>query len=314
MTLAICVGYFGFRDTTSLRAAQVVNSQASLVGKQAVVFGGTSGIGEGIALRLAEGQASVAIVGRNEARGRELVQEMKTLAPNGDHEFISCDASLLSNIAKCTSQFMQSHKRLDYLVVSSGIATVQGRTETAEHIDQKLALHYFGRMGIIRGLLPLLKSTAQTGADVRVLSVLSGGVHSPYADFKKDFELKSTYSLSNAANAAGFYNDLGLDALSRANPELTFIHAAPGFVNTNWGTEMPWFIKGLVRLIQPLGRSMKDCGEYMTFGLLNPAYKGGLRILGSKGEPANRTALHTTANADFVWEQTVGLLDRASKQ
>ena len=43
--------------------------------------------------------------------------------------------------------------------------------------------------------------------------------------------------------AAGFYNDLGLDSFARQpeNKNVTFIHAAPGFVNTNWGTELPWY-------------------------------------------------------------------------
>lgn len=306
-------GWFSLRDTMSLQAVQALNAQASLIGKQAVVFGGTSGIGQGIALRLAQGQASVAIVGRNAERGRELVKEMKALAPNGDHEFISCDASLLSSIAGFATGFLRNHRRLDYLVISSGIATIQGRTETPEKIDQKLALHYFGRMAIIQGLLPLLQSTArEPNADVRVMSVLSGGVHSVYADFKKDFELKDSYSIKNAADAAGLYNDLGLDALARAHSDITFIHAAPGFVNTNWGTEMPWFIKGLVRLIQPLGTSIRDCGEFMTYGLLNPAYKGGLRILGSKGQVANVTSVHSSANADFVWEQTLQVLAKSS--
>jgi hypothetical protein len=41
---------------------------------------------------------------------------------------------------------------------------------------------------------------------------------------------------------AGFYNDLGLDALAVAesNGSVVMVHAAPGFVKTSWGTEMPW--------------------------------------------------------------------------
>jgi hypothetical protein len=42
--------------------------------------------------------------------------------------------------------------------------------------------------------------------------------------------LERTYSIKNAADAAGFYNDLALDSLSRENPSISFQHAAPGFV------------------------------------------------------------------------------------
>ncbi len=44
--------------------------------------------------------------------------------------------------------------------------------------------------------------------DPRVMSVLSGGVHGPYSSLKSDIALETTYSLKNAADAAGFYNDL----------------------------------------------------------------------------------------------------------
>ena len=115
-----------------------------------------------------------------------------------------------------------------------------------------MALHYYGRMSFIVNLLPLLRAAPAP----RVLSVLSGGVHSPHAAYAGDPTLKDSYSLSAAANAAGFYNDLGLDALSRLpeNAGVTFAHASPGFVNTRWGTEMPWYVRGLVRMLQVRAR------------------------------------------------------------
>jgi len=41
---------------------------------------------------------------------------------------------------------------LDYVVTTAGIATTQGYTPTVEGIDQKLAVHYFGRIAFIREL------------------------------------------------------------------------------------------------------------------------------------------------------------------
>lgn len=84
-------------------------------------------------------------------------------------------------------------------------------THYSEGIDVKLAVHYFSRMALTDALLPALRN----GRSPRVLSVLSGGVHSVYEGYKTDFELKTSYSLKNAADAAGFYNDLCLDAFSK---------------------------------------------------------------------------------------------------
>lgn len=140
------------------------------------------------------------------------------------------------------------------------MATFQGFTPTTEGIDQKLALHYFSRVAFIDRLMPLLEASD----DARVMTVLSAGVHSPYKHFQDDFELsKGNYSLRNAADAAGTYNDIAVDMLAREHKKVTFFHAAPGFVNTNWGTEMNVFVRGLVRLIQPLGTSIKDIGEIL---------------------------------------------------
>ena len=68
-----------------------------------------------------------------------------------------------------------------------------------------------------------------------MLSILSGGVHSPYTNLE-DLSLRKSFSIANAANAAGFYNDLALDYLAAKEKEegfnTTFIHAAPGTIRT----------------------------------------------------------------------------------
>ena len=112
-----------------------------------------------------------------------------------------------------------------------------------------------------------------------MLSVLSGGVHGAYAHWKQDPELKTHYSLKNAADAAGFYNDIGADSLAREHPTLSFMHAAPGFVNTNWGTELPWIARCAVRCLQPLGISPATCAEYMVASLLDPARGTGFHVV-----------------------------------
>ena len=55
----------------------------SLIGKEAIVVGGTSGIGMGIALRLAEAGAAVTIVGRDRTRAAQIVEQMNAAAPDG---------------------------------------------------------------------------------------------------------------------------------------------------------------------------------------------------------------------------------------
>lgn len=294
----------------SLRALRAAHSTVNGRGRQAIVAGATSGIGRGIAVRLGQAGFDVTVVGRDAARGAEVVHEIT--AGGGTATFWPVDAMLLGNIRDFSEKWAASHDKLDVLVLTQGMATIQGRTETAEGVDQKLALHYFGRMAFADQLLPLLRK----GTAPKVLSVLSAGVHGVYPHWDDDFELKTHYSLKNAADAAGFYNDLALDAMARApgNEGMAFIHAAPGFVATNWGTEMPWWLRGPIRALQAsgLGTTIQDCAEY----LLDPVFKDdtrGLVLIGARAQPAAKTPQHDQAR-DVVWGKTRALLDARLKR
>ena len=161
---------------------------------------------------------------RDAKRGASVVEKCKQMqnVTDAKHTFVACDAFSLKSIKECASQISNEHSRIDALVMSQGMATIQGFTPTVDGNDQKLTLHYFGRMAFVKSFLPGLRSA---GPDARVISVLSGGVHSAYAEYSNDFELTDNYSIKNAADAAGFYTDLGLDALALKEVGVTFVTA-----------------------------------------------------------------------------------------
>jgi len=198
----------------SLSSIKTANAVAKVAGKQAVVVGATAGIGKGVAVRLAQSDVSVTIIGRNEKRGQEVVKELKA-SGKGEHNFVQMDASLLKNAAQFAKDYAKTHDKLDYLVLSQGIATFQGYTPTEEDLDVKLALHYYSRVAFAAQLAPLLEKSD----DARVLSVLSGGIHSAYANYEKDPDLSKNYGLKDVADAAGFYNDIAADKFTETFPK-----------------------------------------------------------------------------------------------
>ncbi len=103
-----------------------------------------------------------------------------------------------------------------------------------------------------------------------------------------------------------------MDAFSQQpeNIKITFIHAAPGFVATRWGTEMPWYIKGPVRALHLFGRSTEDCGEAMCDPLFNHQ-QGGLVLIDNNANPAKKTSSHSDEAREFVFQRTMEVLDRA---
>ncbi|OQR88572.1 FabG domain-containing protein, partial [Thraustotheca clavata] len=269
------------------------NIHANFQGLKAMVVGGTAGIGEAIAKRLAQAQFDVIIVGRNKDRGHEIVLEMETINPTGKYDFLPLDVQYIKNI----HGIAENYKQLDRLVLTQGILTTQGRKETSEGIDQKLSLHYYSRMAFIQEFLPLLRASTNSP---RVLSVLSGGKHSSFPLYQQDPELKENYSLSNAATAAGFYNDLMLDSYSTdpENNTIAFAHSAPGIVNTDWGNKFPFFINLLFTPLKLFAKTPADCAELMSDFLLNPSVLPGFYVFDQYGQPATTTQLHTIEAKD----------------
>ena len=296
--------------------------------KTAVVVGATSGIGQACAKRLAQSDHwKVIAVGRSRpGRDEEIVKMLKDQSASGngqEHEFRTCDAFSLKEVKKCAEDIMDDHEKIDAVVLTQGMATTQGFTPTVDGNDEKLSLHYWSRFGMATTLLPALYKSDMTGGPV-VLTVLSGGVHSAYKKYKEDPECKKKYSVTNAANIAGFYNDVGFDALARKteNKGINIFHASPGFVNTNWGTEMPWYIKGPVRALQVFGRDPMRVANIM----LDPVFKSeagkpmlkrpngeteGIYIMDHNGLPDKLTPQHNAEARDFVWSVTKDVLGRA---
>lgn len=110
-------------------------------------MGGTSGLGTGAAIRLAALGHSVTIVGRDATRGAAVLEELRATGGGQEHRFVACDAFLLSSVRECVAALVTASPapHLDVLVLSQGMATMQGFTPTAEGLDEKLALHYWGR-------------------------------------------------------------------------------------------------------------------------------------------------------------------------
>ncbi|KAL7486107.1 hypothetical protein ACHAW6_011704 [Cyclotella cf. meneghiniana] len=316
--------------------------------KTAVVVGATNGIGKAISCRLASDGFKVIAVGRDKDgnRGPEVIDFLTKCSQSNElrHEFRACDAFELKQVKECAEGIVRDYggnnnveekDGIAALVMTQGMATVQSFTPTVEGNDQKLTLHFWSRAAFATSLLPVLRDNVNpdnlTASDASmpggpvVMSVLSGGVHSPYSKYESDPELRKHYSIKNAADFAGFYTDLFFDKLAQmpSNQGINFIHAAPGFVASNWGTEMPVFLRGSIRLIQKMaGKSPEKCANFMVqpilqcsrgeFALKRPNGAGkGLFIMNEDGTSGKLTKGHTVEAMNSVWGTTKDVLSKA---
>jgi NAD(P)-dependent dehydrogenase (short-subunit alcohol dehydrogenase family) len=155
--------------------------------------------------RLRIGNAHIIICGRNRKAADEIIATFPKTS-NSLYEFIECDASLMKNVVTSANEVKSKISTLNYLVLSQGIFTFQGRTETSEGIDVKMALHFYSRWKFVDELLPLLQKAAEQGQEARVMSVLAPGNGGKVN--VDDLGLKKTYSVAAAGLQVPTYNDL----------------------------------------------------------------------------------------------------------
>jgi 3-oxoacyl-[acyl-carrier protein] reductase len=79
-----------------------------LIGKRAVVCGGTQGIGKACALELALLGASVTLVARNEERIRGVIKELEA-KPDQKHDYIIADFSFPTELKMRVNEYVRSH-------------------------------------------------------------------------------------------------------------------------------------------------------------------------------------------------------------
>ncbi|KAJ4012013.1 hypothetical protein NW752_004408 [Fusarium irregulare] len=227
-------------------------------GSQALVVGGTSGIGYAIAKRLATSPnyqfSSITIVGRTKP----------TTMPE-NISFRPVDASSMKVLKDFARDFRAQDQKLDLLVMTQGILTMAGRTETPEGIDKKMALHFYGKQLLIRELSPIMSS------DAKVMIVLDG----KNGDAKKlnweDLDLKNTFSLATAANHCITMNDAMVQhyaATQSDGNKRFFTHAYPGVVDTATAKNSAWYFRALSKVVSTIAGSTPDeCAERLLDGM-----------------------------------------------
>jgi NAD(P)-dependent dehydrogenase (short-subunit alcohol dehydrogenase family) len=144
----------------------------ALDGKTAIVTGGTSGIGEGIAKAFVSEGAKVVIVGRREEEGRALEKQIGV-------RFVRADVANESDVKGMVDKTVEWFGRVDCLVNNAGIpAPMVSITEVdVTTIDQVLAINVKGVILGVKHAAPVMLAQ-QSGSIVNISSMagIRGGV------------------------------------------------------------------------------------------------------------------------------------------
>jgi NAD(P)-dependent dehydrogenase (short-subunit alcohol dehydrogenase family) len=169
-------------------------------GRTAVITGATGGLGYETALALASAGATVVLTGRNEAKGRRAIEEIRTQFPTAKIMYEDLDLSKLASVAGFVDRFAVAHTSLDLLINNAGVMALPKRRETADGFEMQFGTNYLGHYALTGRLLPLLRRAARP----RVVSLSSLAHRTGAIDFGdlqgiNSYNPLKTYSQSKLA-------------------------------------------------------------------------------------------------------------------
>ena len=132
--------------------------QISLKEKIAIVTGAVSGIGFGIAKRLAEAGANVALLDINDEKGREAEEEIRKIGVKA--KFYRCDVTSSFQCKETVEKVFRDFGRIDILVNNAGVIVRKEVVETSEkEWDFVLGVNLKGVYLVSRYVIPYMAKT-----------------------------------------------------------------------------------------------------------------------------------------------------------
>jgi NAD(P)-dependent dehydrogenase (short-subunit alcohol dehydrogenase family) len=193
----------------------------------------------------------VLFVGRNTARGAQVLAALREARPGVEHVFLPADLSLLAETARVANEVTRQTDRLDAAVLCAGILSTVPEW-TAEGLERTFVLNYLSRYLLARRLLPALIH-APSG---RLVLVANAGMYEDSLNFD-DLQHRQGKPGITVAGRAQFANDLLAtelaERLRNTRTEVTCVF--PGVVDTavfRNARGLPWIMRVLAPVLQRL--------------------------------------------------------------
>jgi len=202
-------------------------------GKVVVLTGGTSGIGEAAAIKLASIGARLVLVARDESRAEATLNRLrKTSAAQAPlHTAHLADLSLVAEARRVAREIAAAEPRIDVLINNAGI--ICGRRQvTAEGYELTFATNHLAYFILTHGLLPILVASAPA----RIVNTASDVHRGAKLDFS-DLQSEHGYSGFGAYAKSKLANVLFTSELARrlSGSGVTANSLHPGVVASRFG-------------------------------------------------------------------------------
>ncbi|KAI1736490.1 NAD(P)-binding protein [Xylaria scruposa] len=227
---------------SSIRSSNSLISTTLPAGLVGLFVGGTSGVGEAALKKFAQYAARprAYFVGRSQEAADRILAECRALNPEGSYIFRKADVSLIRNVDEVCEEITTKEKVINILFLSCGVPSMD-RSKTTEDIHLLAALNYYSRIRFIDNLLSLIQ---RAPALRRVVTVGGGGYESELDT--TDFPALRVPQDKLRGHLTALVT-LGLEAVARRAPDVSFVHDYPGTVRTKLLDYLP---EGVLRTLE----------------------------------------------------------------
>lgn len=221
-------------------------------GKNCVVTGGNSGIGFETALALANQQANVIILSRNQDKAEAAVKSIKAKSQNSHIDYVLVDLSSQKSIRDAAKYVLRAFDAIDVLVNNAG-TWVSKLILTEDGVETQFAVNHLAYFLLTHELLGGLSKSARA----RVVCVGSdshfhGKIHFDDLSLSKKYHGLRAYAQSKLANVM-FTHELHRQLTARDIQHITINCLQPGLVKTDIGLKHTISLHGLAWRIRRMG-------------------------------------------------------------
>jgi NAD(P)-dependent dehydrogenase (short-subunit alcohol dehydrogenase family) len=275
-----------------------------LTGKIAIVTGANTGLGFETALDLYKKGAKVYVGCRDEQKGLEAIDRMKTISETGGELVLGLfDLGSINSVKAFTEKIISTEKRLDLLINNAGVM-IPPSSKSEDGFELQFGVNFIGHFTLTGQLFNLLEATPNARV-VTLSSIAHRGASIDFDNFKleKPYNNWREYSQSKLAD---IIFALEFEKRLKANNYKTISLAAhPGFSKTDLQKNMDKAMLDSLELM-----TAKEGAQPTLVACLHPEAIGG-QYWGpdghneQKGKPAlakiDAAALDETLNAK-LWD------------
>ena len=230
----------------------------------ALVTGSTDGLGRELALRLGGAGYHVIVHGRNEERGKAVVEEIESR--DGSAALILADLGSMAEVRALAAQVLRDYQRLDLLVNNAGIgrgADTSVRSESVEGYELRFAVNYLSHFYLTHTLLPLIRESAPA----RIVSITSTAQQAVDFDnvmLEREYDGARAYAQSKLAQimmTMDLAEELGGSGVT-VNAVHPAVYMATSMVLNRGGTPLTTIDEGADPVMQVIHSPVAGSGNY----------------------------------------------------